>query len=264
LAKIEEIWRVPFLRALNILACLLVLSALCLAEETEYFDWKGLQNSAAKNYTDALQYFDRAIAQDPGYTDAYVHKGDTLRVMKDYNASILCYQQALEINVNKTTALAGMQEAYIALGDLSRAYAAAARMTAIDPKNKGYWLKEGNLLQMQGEYGAASAKYDGALALDRFYKDALYRKGISALAAGDAALAIDLFDEALEIDPKYKLAYNAKGLALASTGRPAEALEAYNVSTRLDPKWSLAQIDREHSLLALGEMDEAMKIFVTV
>jgi tetratricopeptide (TPR) repeat protein len=83
---------------LIIVACFFITSAICLAEETEYWDWKGLKNHASKNYTEALGFFDKAIRQDPNYVDAWVHKGDTLRAMKDYNASLQNYSVALTID----------------------------------------------------------------------------------------------------------------------------------------------------------------------
>ena len=69
--------------------------------ETDYFDWKGLKSLAAKNYTESIAYFDQAIKMDPTYIDAWLHKGDAQRAMKDYNASLQSYEGALQAN-NKT------------------------------------------------------------------------------------------------------------------------------------------------------------------
>ena len=53
------------MKIFGILVCVFLLSAICMAEETEYFDWKGSKLYASKNYTDALVYFEKALSQDP-------------------------------------------------------------------------------------------------------------------------------------------------------------------------------------------------------
>lgn len=149
-----------------ILICLLILFTQCLAEETDYFDWKGLKSYAAKNYTDSIAYFDIAIKQDPTYIDAWLHKGDAQRALKDYNGSIQSYEGALQQKNDTKAAWAGIIEAYAAMSNYQQAAEAAGEIRAIEPNKKENWLKEGSLLQMAGDYRSALAKIDGALGLD--------------------------------------------------------------------------------------------------
>jgi len=165
------------MRVLNVVFCLLMLCVICMAETAEYFDKEGLKLYASRNYTEATEYFGKAISQDPGYVDAWVHKGDAQRALKDFNTSLQSYGRALEIDGNKTKAWAGMIESYTALKDYTKAYSATAKLTKLDPGNKAYWLKEGNLLQMQGLYNESILKYEGALILDQGYVDGWVRKG---------------------------------------------------------------------------------------
>jgi tetratricopeptide (TPR) repeat protein len=165
-----------------------------------------------------------------------VHKGYAQRALKDYNASLKSYGRALEIDRNKTQAWSGMTEAYTALKDYDKAYSAAAKLTELAPTNKVYWLKEGNLLQMQGLYNESIVKYEGALTLDAEYKEALYREGISLMALGEDARAVILFDRLLNIAPNYKQAYYAKGLALENDKKYSQAVEAFDKALEIDPK----------------------------
>jgi tetratricopeptide (TPR) repeat protein len=116
-----------------ILLCLIILCPLCLAEETDYYDWKGLKSFAAKNYTESIVYFDMAIKQDPTYIDAWLHKGDTQRILKDFNGSIASYNAALQIDGKKAVAWSGITEAYTAMKDLTNASIAAAKTTCSWP-----------------------------------------------------------------------------------------------------------------------------------
>ena len=151
------------MKILALSLCLFIIASVCAAEETDYFDWKGGKLVAAKNYTGALIYFDKAINQDPNFINAYVHKGDMQRTQKDYNASLESYTEALQRDNKTKAAWSGMIQDYVALNDYPKASDAAAKITEIEPKTKENWLTLGNLLQMQGLYDAAAKKYSSAL-----------------------------------------------------------------------------------------------------
>ncbi len=244
--------------------CLLILCSQCLSEETDYFDWKGLKSYAAKNYTDSIAYFDIAIKQDPTYIDAWLHKGDAQMAMKDYKASLQSYEGALQVRNNTIAAWSGIIKAYTAMDDYKQAAEAAAKVTGIDPNRKENWQQEGNLLQMNGDYEKALAKYDRALNLDARYFDAMYRKALSLVALGNNSEAIILLNQVLAKDPKQKGAYNALGLVYEAEGEYPLAKEAYENASRIDAKWGQPRINNIHSLALLGKTDEAMKIFVTL
>ncbi|WP_286877816.1 tetratricopeptide repeat protein, partial [Methanosaeta sp. UBA458] len=162
------------MKLLGILMCIIIFIGICAAEETEYFDWKGSQLYAAKNYTDALAYFNQAVAQDPNYVNAWVHKGDTERILKDYNVSIQSYYNALQLDGSNAAAWSGIAESYMAVKSYSNATIAASKATELNNQSKNYWYREGRLLQLQGMYEESVAKFDGAIALDPNYKEALY------------------------------------------------------------------------------------------
>ncbi len=251
------------MKILGILVCIFLLSAICMAEETEYFDWKGSKLYATKNYTDALIYFEKALSQDPGYIDAWIHKGDTQRILKDFNGSIASYNAALQIDGKKAVAWSGITEAYTAMKDLTNASIAAAKTTELD-NSKANWLREGNLLQTQEMYQEAVTKFEGALTVDPIYKDALYKKGIMLMALSNLPEAAKQFDQALQADPNFKQAYVAKGVILEANGKYVEAEQAYDKALEIDPVYAQALAYKMHVLLVLKKPDEAMQIFVKI
>ena len=143
-----------------------LLTAIYAAKETEYLDWKRSLLYSDKNYIGALSYFSQAVSQDPNFMDAWIRKGNTEKDLKEYNRSIQSNNAALKINGSQAVAWSGIADACSALKNYINASAAAAKATELDGKNKGNWLREGNLLQLQGKYKEAVAKYDAALALD--------------------------------------------------------------------------------------------------
>lgn len=244
--------------------CFAVVCSICLAEEADYYDWKGLKSYSAHNFTESIAYFDQSIKMDPAYTDAWVHKGDAERALRDYNASIESYMGALQANNQTKAAWSGLVESYISLKNYAQAAQASAKIAEIEPNRKDNWLKAGNLLQMQGDYENATDMYDHALLLDPNYKDALYRKALSLIALDENGKALDLLDLVLMKDPKYKLASNAKGLILEAEGKYESASEAYENASQTDPLWGQPRINDIHALQAMGRTDEAIKIFVTL
>jgi tetratricopeptide (TPR) repeat protein len=83
--------------------------------------------------------------------NGWIHRGDALYVLKDYNSSLQSYSKALGIDGSKSAAWSGMADAYSALKKYTNASAAAANATRFNNQSTYYWLREGNLLQIQGK-----------------------------------------------------------------------------------------------------------------
>jgi len=251
------------MRSFALVICLSVLIAACAAQEASvYYDRLGSKVYSARNYTEALDYFNKSLAHNQSYAEAHVHAANTYRALGRLNASIEHYSMALQSDGNKVAAWTGLADVYSSQKDYVNASMAAGKATELEGKNKANWLREGNLLQLQGRFAEAAAKYDGALAKDPKYKDALYRKGLSELEANNTTRAIALFDQVLSLDPKYKQAYNAKGQALEAQGKYSGALAAYDRALQIDPKWQFALANKMNVLLIMGRQEEATDILI--
>ena len=212
------------MKIINVVVCIFLLSTICAAQQTaKDFDRAGSMFYSFKNYTGALDYFNKSLDKDPNNIDTLVRQGDTLKALKEYNASIDSYNKALKLNSSNVAALSGLTDSYIAFKDYTNALNTVTKANGLNPKIKTNWVKEGQLLQLQGRFEEASTSFERALALDKNYSDAFYRNGLSAMALGNNSQAMNLFNETLAIFPQSKTAYNAKGLALESEGKYADA-----------------------------------------
>jgi tetratricopeptide (TPR) repeat protein len=253
------------MKILGVLACLFILNAVCMADDAStYYDKLGSKLYSTRNYTEALDYFNKSLVQNRSNVDAWVNKGNTLKALSKLNDSIDAYEEGLKIDARKSAAWSGLADAWMAKKDYANASVAAGKATEFDLNNKGFLLREGNIHQLQGMFKEAEVKYDRAIAMDPNYKDALYRKGLSELDANNTTEAIAIFDQIIAMDPKYKQAFNAKGQALESQGKYTGALVAYDRALQIDPKWNLAMTNKMHALLALGKHKEAMDIFMKI
>jgi tetratricopeptide (TPR) repeat protein len=251
------------LKSIQLALCFFILCTFCTGEDAgRYFDNLGVKLYSARNYSEAQDYFNMSLQQNSSNPDAWAHMGDTERALQDYNASLDSYNLAIEIDGQKASAWSGLADAYSAKKDYANASAAAGKLPMISPKNKGYWLKAGTLLQMEGNFSGAESSLDRALALDANYKDALYRKALSKMAANLSDQAVELLDKVIALDPKYKQAYNAKGQALEMQGSYDAALKAYERALRIDPKWNVALINKMNALLESGRQKEAVDLLL--
>ena len=79
------------------------------------------------------RWFARALALWPGYIDALVNAGNTLRRMGRFEDALRQHEQALRLDPNSLDALYSQAGVLGALGRLDEAIAASDRALAIDP-----------------------------------------------------------------------------------------------------------------------------------
>jgi len=89
----------------------------------------------AGNYTEAIPYFDKALAINPNYTLALNNKGAALYGLGRYNESIAYFDKALSVNPGYTTALYNKGAALSKLGIYNESIAYFDKVLAIQPTN---------------------------------------------------------------------------------------------------------------------------------
>jgi tetratricopeptide (TPR) repeat protein len=121
----------------------------------------------AKNYTQAIDLIDAAIAAEPGEANHWNAKGVFLRVMGRLPEAVACYHQAL----------------------------------ARSPNGSGIWSNLGNVLKDQKHFQSAIACHELAVALKTHDAGLLHNQGVTLAAAGRYAEAVTAFNRALLFKP---------------------------------------------------------------
>ncbi|HEV2271938.1 MAG TPA: tetratricopeptide repeat protein [Steroidobacteraceae bacterium] len=98
------------------------------------------------------------------------------------------------------------------------------------------YAESGYVLYQHGEYDAAMADYDAALARNSHNATALGNRGISYYWSGEEARARSDFDAALAVDPHAWIALNGRGLLALSGGDEAGAIAAFTAAVTSNPK----------------------------
>jgi tetratricopeptide (TPR) repeat protein len=97
--------------------------------------YKGMAYLYVGNYTEAIPYFDKALAINPNYTLALNNKGAALYGLGIYNESIAYFDKALSVNPGYTTALYNKGAALSKLGIYNESIAYFDKVLAIQPTN---------------------------------------------------------------------------------------------------------------------------------
>ena len=72
-------------------------TVLSISSDAQYFFQRAMEEETQNNPPKVLEYFNRAIAMDPGYVMAWNEKGNFLDFMERYDEALTCYDTALKI-----------------------------------------------------------------------------------------------------------------------------------------------------------------------
>jgi tetratricopeptide (TPR) repeat protein len=97
--------------------------------------YKGMAYLNAGNYTEAIPYFDKALAINPNNSLTLNNKGAALYGLGIYNESIAYFDKALSVNPRYTTALYNKGAALSKLGIYNESIAYFDKVLAIQPTN---------------------------------------------------------------------------------------------------------------------------------
>jgi tetratricopeptide (TPR) repeat protein len=117
---------------------------------------------------------------------------------------------------------------------------------------------KGNALNNLGNYTAAIAYLDKALAIDPKFQDALNDKGWALNGLGHYTAAIPYLDKALAIDPNNEATLNFKGWALDGLGNYTEAIAYLDKALAIDPTDKFALNNKGWALNGLGNYTGAL------
>ncbi|MGC1932213.1 MAG: tetratricopeptide repeat protein, partial [Candidatus Nitrosopolaris sp.] len=147
------------------------------------------------NYTQAIQYLDKALAIDPKFEDALFDKGDALNYLGNYTQAIQYLDKALAIDPNDKLALNDRGWALNGLGNHTGSMTYLDKALAIDPNYKVALNNNGWALNGLGKYKEAITYLDKALAIDPKYEDALNNKAWALYGLGNYTGAITYLDK---------------------------------------------------------------------
>jgi tetratricopeptide (TPR) repeat protein len=165
----------------------------------------GIANYHLQQYDLAIKAFDKVLALEPDYYEAYLNKGLTYSAWENYQEAIRNYTFIVEAEV---------ADKFILL----QAYC-----------NRGlvYGLLNDNQQTI--------ADCTKALELDEQYADAYWKRGNAYENLQDYEKAISDYDKVIELVPEFVLSFVARGNVQRQLGNYLEALKDYQTALDLKP-----------------------------
>lgn len=127
---------------------------------------KGLAAGEARNYSEAIGHFTKAIAADPQHTESYYKRGSARLKLSDYAGAIADFDLGLKLQPNNAIILS---DRGVALHLSERPEAAMAdfnRALELEPKNPYRYSSRAYVRAAYGDVQGAIADYNKCLELD--------------------------------------------------------------------------------------------------
>jgi tetratricopeptide (TPR) repeat protein len=96
---------------------------------------KGVQETEKKNYKKAINYYEKALKEDPNFVFAWDNLGLNYRLMNNYDKAIECYERSLKIDPKGQMPLQNIAVAYQYKKEYQKALDAYKRLSVLDRNN---------------------------------------------------------------------------------------------------------------------------------
>lgn len=187
------------------------------------------------DYTEALKYYKKAIAQYPFNAETYSVMGTTYQQLKQYPQAIEAYKQAIAIEPYYTVAINSIGNIYYSEGRYEEAIEMYQDIIKIRPNDAQAYCDLGNVLIILKRYQDGIAALKNAIRIDPNDARGYTTLGFACCSLGRYEEAIQVCQQAIKIDPKYSLAYNNLGSAYSDSGQYAKALEILKTGIKIEP-----------------------------
>lgn len=201
-----------------------------------------------RQYSDALEWYEKAIAKDPKNAEAWYNKGLSLGNLGKEEDEIKSYDKAIKIKPDYGDAWNNKGFVFAKLGKLEESIKYFEKAIKIKPDYAGAWYNKGLSLWKLGKHEESIKYFEKAIEIKPDLADPCIMKGLSLDELGKYDEAIKAYDKAIEINPNYAGAWYNKGSSLERLGKYEEARRCYDKALQIDPTFSMAQ-DNLNSVL---------------
>jgi DNA-binding winged helix-turn-helix (wHTH) protein/Flp pilus assembly protein TadD len=233
-----------------------------------------LEKRRIEDFWRGLEYFNRAIALDPGFAPAYVGKADSYQLLSGYSAiaprrgfprARSAAMKALEIEETLAEAHASMACVRLYYDwNWTGAERGFERSIALDPTYAAahHWYSD--LWTALGRFDRAIERMERALQLDPLSLMIGTNIALIHYYAGDPEGAIERAREALEMDATFALAHWALGLGCEEQRRHREAIAAFRQAIRLAGRRPLFLASLGHAYALSGQGAKSRRVLAVL
>jgi tetratricopeptide (TPR) repeat protein len=211
--------------------------------------------------TEALGFYDRALAFSPDSPESWYGRGMILLAMGRTDNAIESFSRLLAVKPDFTQVHLLRAKLLCDTGRHEAALQAIEKLLAIAPGLAEAWLGRSNILFEARRYKEALSAAEKAIALRPSLAEAWHGRGnaLNELRHHDEALAA--YEKVLALNPNTAGAWYGRGNVLNELKRFEEALIAYDKALAFDPNFAQAWVGRGNVLNMLKRFDAALAAF---
>jgi tetratricopeptide (TPR) repeat protein len=189
---------------------------------------------------EAMTSFDRAIAANPSYAQAYYKKGVLDVRARNYNAAREALNKAVELDPSYAPAYRELADMYYYAGQYDLALQNIKKYTDLAERSPATDAQYASFLYLTKKYPEALAEVNKVLTADPNNLTMNRLKAYSLYETGDFAGALAAMDTYMKIAPAEKIIpedYSYLGRIQARAGKPAEGIATINkaIASTTDP-----------------------------
>ena len=208
-----------------------------------------------------LKALREVLSKDAEVIDAWVMMGNEYTRRREFTRALECFQRALALKPDYDLAVFNMANVYLAVGRDDDALVAYQRLLALDPRNAAAHQQAAQVLVDQGRLNEAESELRRALALQPAMAAARNTLGALRLKQGDVAAGEREIQAALGDKPDLRLAHFNLALAAEERGDLNTATAEYKNEIELHAKSYMAYFNLGKVYDKLGNGAEQDRAF---
>ena len=214
---------------------------------------KNLKTDADKeNFQQKLSEIDKKTLATEKFEE-----GNKIFDQKNYQAAILKYTEAIELNQNYASAYNNRGLAYAKLKNYSQAISDYDNAIKNNPQHFFAYSNRGLANYYLKNYQQAIEDCTKSIQINRNYSGSYNNRGMAYDEIENYVAAVVDYQKAIELEPTFAKAYNNLGWTLANLKNYSQAIDSYNKAIELDPNYALAYRNRARCYKAIGETEKA-------
>ncbi len=175
---------------------------------------------------------------------------------KDSYKAIRLYDKAIALNPNFLEAYGNRGILKAKTGDHAGALADYDKVIELKPNDARTYYNRGNLKKQMGNRSGALSDYNTAISLKQDYSEAFNNRGILKSDMVDQVGAMSDYDKAISFKPNNVNAYNNRGNLKNRMGDQIGALSDYSTAISFKPDYAKAYNNRAQCYRKLAESEQ--------
>jgi tetratricopeptide (TPR) repeat protein len=207
----------------------------------------GRQKAQAKDFEEALAYYEKALRADPKNSEAYYRAGACYFLLKQYEKAIESYKRAIQIDSNFAGAYHNLGNVYDELAQYEEAIMVYKQAIRIDPNDVASYKRLGFTYGSAGQYEKERESYEKVISINPNYEfaDTQNALGVAYNRLGRYEEAAKALKQAVKVMPDEWDSYWWLALSYDKLGDYVNAINAFEQCVRIKP-------DNTHAFFLLG------------